>query len=860
MSPSASEPPSDARLAGLLAERAWVGHLARSLVRDQALAEDLEQETWLAALTRPPRWRASPRGWLSRVLRNRAARAGRSGVRRGRREAAAARPEAQRATDEVVAAAEQHRRLVDALAELPEPGRTAVLLRYYEGLPPREIARRTGAPVETVRARVRRGVEALRERLDEREPRGRAAWMSALAPLITPSGPSVGPGGAGVLAGGASMSGKAWLATGLGLLLIGGAAVARWGGAGREAPDPRREAGAGPATGPGGTGTTAPTLLGSAEAGSPPAGPSPGAAPAAEARGPGLRVRWAGGEPAPEALVTLAGEQHRPDAQGFVPLPGHASPAPLLWVVAPGARPRRLADVDLSTGALVVELERAAPPLLSFVEGAGAPLAPEAARARYEAAGVTLEAAWLWPEALAPATPADVLAGLLSGAGRWRLEAAVGWDQGEPSLAWPAPVPGARLIVLTPAGVPWISPPTRDGAPVLVPLSTVGTLALRVLSEEGAPLPSARVTAFAEHGDDALFLRGRTWEADADGRLSLSLPETAAGSRAPSLLVEAPGRSLWVVQGLSARTARTGDPVELRVPPSATAEGHAYGADGRPAAGAQVVWAWRGFSRRAPVGADGAYRLEGLAPWSSGARADASRSVLLALLLPGAAEPAGWGKGEVRPGATTQVDVGQPAGSAAGGRLRGTVRAGGAPLAGVFLALQTRKGDGGGDRKRGFATSGADGGWSLDGLAPGTYDLLVLLGNPRVSDDYVLRASEPLTLEAGDERRLDVALPGGVLAVAVVDAATGAPVPQAMVVAEPERAEASEGAVPGFAGRLGGSAFADASGRARLSALLVGEPHRVRAAAQGWKEGQATGARPAAGPAPEVVLRLEAAR
>ena len=48
---SADDPPT---FEDLLRHSAWVQALARTLVRDADLAEDLVQETWLAALRRPP--------------------------------------------------------------------------------------------------------------------------------------------------------------------------------------------------------------------------------------------------------------------------------------------------------------------------------------------------------------------------------------------------------------------------------------------------------------------------------------------------------------------------------------------------------------------------------------------------------------------------------------------------------------------------------------------------------------------------------------------------------------------------------------------------------------------------------------
>src|SRR5947209_7897320 len=55
---------------GLLEHAAWLRRLAASLVGDRALAEDAVQDTWDAAIRRPPHHDRPLRPWLSRVLRN----------------------------------------------------------------------------------------------------------------------------------------------------------------------------------------------------------------------------------------------------------------------------------------------------------------------------------------------------------------------------------------------------------------------------------------------------------------------------------------------------------------------------------------------------------------------------------------------------------------------------------------------------------------------------------------------------------------------------------------------------------------------------------------------------------------------
>src|SRR6185295_7253069 len=84
-----------------------------------------------------------------------------------------------RSTADVVAEAESHKRLVLAVMQLDEPYRSTVLLRWFEDLPPREVAARLGVPVETVRTRLKRAHEALRGRLG-----GAGACALVLAPLI----------------------------------------------------------------------------------------------------------------------------------------------------------------------------------------------------------------------------------------------------------------------------------------------------------------------------------------------------------------------------------------------------------------------------------------------------------------------------------------------------------------------------------------------------------------------------------------------------------------------------------------------------------------------------------------------------
>src|SRR5262245_48503456 len=155
--------------AALLAQQGWVERLARGLVRDSSLAQDLAQEAWLR-VARHGTGGERP-GFLAGVVRNLQRSHARAERRRERREELAARPEALPSPAELVERAELHGLLVESVLALDEAERTAILLRYFEGLTAEEIARRSQVPAGTVRSRLSRGLERLRERLEARMDR-----------------------------------------------------------------------------------------------------------------------------------------------------------------------------------------------------------------------------------------------------------------------------------------------------------------------------------------------------------------------------------------------------------------------------------------------------------------------------------------------------------------------------------------------------------------------------------------------------------------------------------------------------------------------------------------------------------------
>lgn len=168
----------------LLRHSEWLGALARRLVRDGASAEDLVQETWLAALRRGPELGEDLRPWLARVVRNAARQRARSERARHERErAATSEPADWPSSGELVSRLEIRRELIDAVLALDEPLRSTVILHFFEGRSSAQIARAAGVPQSTVRWRVQRALELLRGELDARHGDERRAWLALALPL-----------------------------------------------------------------------------------------------------------------------------------------------------------------------------------------------------------------------------------------------------------------------------------------------------------------------------------------------------------------------------------------------------------------------------------------------------------------------------------------------------------------------------------------------------------------------------------------------------------------------------------------------------------------------------------------------------
>lgn len=165
----------------LLRDAVWLRALARRLLGDAELAEDLQQEVMLAALAQPANARLG-RSWLAAVARNLAAMLRRTKSREAARLRRLQPLAPVPSPDALAEEAELQQRAVAAVLALPQIYRDTVLLRCMRGLPVAAVAAAMGVPEETVRTRQKRALAMLRAQLApvRGERRGLAALLGPL--------------------------------------------------------------------------------------------------------------------------------------------------------------------------------------------------------------------------------------------------------------------------------------------------------------------------------------------------------------------------------------------------------------------------------------------------------------------------------------------------------------------------------------------------------------------------------------------------------------------------------------------------------------------------------------------------------
>ena len=142
--------------------------IAYRITGDRASAEDVVQEAFLGAWRNAARYadaRGSVKTWLLSIVHHRAIDA----VRRRRpttelpeNEGSVPAPLVMPDTWTEISASLDRDTVRTALETLPAVQRNAIELAYFGGLTQAEIAARTGAPLGTVKGRMRLGLEALR--------------------------------------------------------------------------------------------------------------------------------------------------------------------------------------------------------------------------------------------------------------------------------------------------------------------------------------------------------------------------------------------------------------------------------------------------------------------------------------------------------------------------------------------------------------------------------------------------------------------------------------------------------------------------------------------------------------------------
>jgi RNA polymerase sigma-70 factor (ECF subfamily) len=144
-----------------------------AILRDQKESEDVLQEAfvqmWKRTSTYDPA-RSSLFTWAVMISRHKAIDRLRSRQRQTRLTEAVANEPGERTistsagrADNVLARSEERERVRAALAQLGEAQREAIDLAFFAGLTQTQISEKLGAPLGTVKARIRRGLLALRE-------------------------------------------------------------------------------------------------------------------------------------------------------------------------------------------------------------------------------------------------------------------------------------------------------------------------------------------------------------------------------------------------------------------------------------------------------------------------------------------------------------------------------------------------------------------------------------------------------------------------------------------------------------------------------------------------------------------------
>lgn len=587
MGPRSRTPPSSADRAdpaALVAHADAIRRLARSLVADDATADDVAQETMRVGLEHPPRAGYSPFAWLAGIARNVVRGIHRTERRRLARETAAACADAAPSTADAVVRLAERRRVVDAVLALDEPYRSTIALRWFDGLPPREIARRQGVPVETARTRCKRGLELLRAELDRRHGGDRRAWMAALFPLAHGGGAGLASGLSSLIGGLVVTTTSKVVAGSVVVLLLAGGTW--WAVRGTQGP---ADVGALVAPPPEAR-SDAPTTLASQPHASAP-DPATAAAPPIDPHAVSGRVLGPGGVPVAASI--------------------HVVPRDI-----PSSTEGPATTVAAADGTFTVAVGDASEMrVAATADGFG----PVAVTAR---AGVPVELRMRRDRVLALRIVDDATRGPIAGASVESIEVKDGFehvaratsdadgdaDVRDPSGPYPDPfapprlrvrAAGYRAFVLSDAGTGFPRS-MATGRRFEVALSRGPGVAVRVLRPDGTtPASGVAVRGFAGWGPPVGV--GASWRAPRHASTDLGVATTAVDGTATLDPADA-NTPLWLVAtvpGLRAvRCVRenptNGEAFDLVLRPTLSISGRVVDGTGAPVAGAMVQVDWRG--------------------------------------------------------------------------------------------------------------------------------------------------------------------------------------------------------------------------------------------------------------------------
>ncbi|MCC6490141.1 MAG: sigma-70 family RNA polymerase sigma factor, partial [Candidatus Hydrogenedentes bacterium] len=195
----------------------------KRILREQTLAEDVAQECFIALMQSRESVRVSLGAWLHTIAVRRSIDRIKGDARRRKREAAFAENrgdtvEDDAPIDDLLASVDE------AIAELPEDLRGVVVGRFLESQAPTELAKRLGIAESTVRYRVEKGVDQIRQSLRKKGITvGVASLTAALSQAVeaAPAALVVKLGKLAVSGSLAAPGATAWSATAMGKFALG---------------------------------------------------------------------------------------------------------------------------------------------------------------------------------------------------------------------------------------------------------------------------------------------------------------------------------------------------------------------------------------------------------------------------------------------------------------------------------------------------------------------------------------------------------------------------------------------------------------------------------------------------------------